>query len=138
MVVRYKKLNEKAKEPLKAHIEDAGFDLYCSRCGYEGLNWVCHSDIAFEIPEGYVGLIFPRSSIANTGMLLSNSVGVIDSSYRGEVSAKFRVVNNEHHYREGERFAQMIIIPYPQIKLLESDELSDTERGAGGYGSSGK
>ena len=137
MIIKYKKLREDAKAPYKAHIEDAGFDLYCSRCGYEGLNWVCHSDIAFEIPKGYVGLVFPRSSITNTGMLLGNSVGVIDSNYRGEITAKFRVVNNEHYYREGERFAQLIIIPYPQVEMSESEELSATERGAGGYGSSG-
>ena len=138
MVVKYKKLSDDAITPTKAHPEDAGMDLYCSRCGFEGINWVCHSDIAFEIPEGHVGLIFPRSSISNTGMLLCNSVGVIDSIYRGEVSAKYMVVNNEHIYREGERFAQMIIIPYPQVELLESDDLSVTKRGEGGYGSSGK
>lgn len=138
MIVKFKKLSDKAKTPTKAHKEDAGLDLYCSRCGFEGANWVCHSDVAFEIPEGHVGLVFPRSSISNTGLMLCNSVGVIDSNYRGDVTAKFRPMSGEHFYREGERFAQMIILPYPQVELLESDELSKTERGAGGYGSSGK
>lgn len=137
MEVRYKKLSKKAKEPSRAHKGDAGYDLYVSRCGYEREVWVCHSDVAFEIPEGHVGLVFPRSSIADTAMMLSNSVGVIDSCYRGEVSAKFRVVDVGRVYREGDRFAQLVIIPYPEVVLVESDKLSDTDRGEGGYGSSG-
>ena len=138
MEIRYKKLSENAKEPTKAHESDAGFDLYCTRYGYDGDCWVCHSDVAFEIPEGYMGLVFPRSSIADTAMILSNGVGVIDSGYRNEITAKFRVLNNNRVYREGERFAQLVIVPYPKIELKESAELSDTDRGFGGYGSSGR
>lgn len=124
--------------PTKAHDDDAGFDLYVSRACHEMGLWVCHSDIAFEIPNGYVGLVFPRSSISKTDMRLANSVGVIDAGYRGEVSAKFDCNPTGKRYQTGDRFAQIIFIPYPNITLQESDELTDTQRGDGGYGSSGK
>ena len=112
-------------------------------------NIVYGTGLAFEIPKGYVGLVFPRSSISNLDITMSNCVGVIDSGYRGEVTAKFKpamlfnreqrpIILNNRIYNVGERIAQLIIIPYPQITFVEADELSETERGAGGYGSSGK
>ena len=99
--------------------------------------------------DGYVGLVFPRSSLSSLDIALSNCVGVIDSGYRGEVTAKFKpamlfnreqrpIILNNRIYEVGERVAQIIIIPYPKIEFIESDELSETERGTGGYGSSGK
>jgi dUTP pyrophosphatase len=94
--------------------------------------------LAFEIPEGYVGLVFPRSSICKQDLILSNCVGVIDSGYRGEVMLKFKTTENfARLYEVGDRIGQIIIMPYPQITLNEVEELSETERGNGGYGSTG-
>lgn len=95
--------------------------------------------LAVEIPEGYVGLVFPRSSNAKKDLLLSNSVGVIDSGYRGEIMAKFKTLRPlPQMYKVGERFAQLIIMPIPDIEWEEAEKLSDSERGTGGYGSSGR
>ena len=138
MQINIKLLEDTAKIPTKAHDTDAGFDLYVSRCGYENNLWVCHSDVAFEIPKGYVGFVFPRSSISNTSLTLSNSVGVIDSGYRGEIIAKFHEQGRfGKTYQVGERFAQLIIMPYPEIEFNCVTSLNDSDRGSGGYGSSG-
>lgn len=137
MQVKIKRLNDKDILPTKAHATDAGYDLYASSCHYEDGMLHYGTGVAVEIPEGYVGLVFPRSSIANTHLTLSNSVGVIDSGYRGEIKAKFRK-NGFVGYKVGERIAQLIIIPYPEVTFEEVDELSDSDRGEGGYGSSGK
>jgi dUTP pyrophosphatase len=99
--------------------------------------------VALEIPNGFVGLVFPRSSIRKTRLQLSNSVGVIDSGYRGELQATFNKIrttieNQKNDYKVGDRIAQIIIIPYPPIEFDAVDELSDTERGEGGFGSTGK
>lgn len=142
--VRIKKLNNNAVMPSKAHATDAGFDLYCTS---KEIDWtkrqiVCHTGLAFEIPEGHVGLIFPRSSVSNKPLMMANSVGVVDSCYRGEVTAKFNITDTRQsafsHYQEGDRIAQMIIIPYPEIEFEETDSLSDSDRGTGGYGSTGR
>jgi dUTP pyrophosphatase len=98
--------------------------------------------LALEIPDGFVGLVFPRSSIRKTRLQLSNSVGVIDSGYRGELQATFNKINNnsqsENDYKVGDRIAQIMIIPYPKVIFREVEELSNTERGDGGFGSTGK
>lgn len=144
MKVRIKKLNEKAVIPTKAHATDAGFDLYCTsrEVNWEKRQLVCHTGLAFEIPEGYVGLLFPRSSVSNKPLMMANSVGVVDSCYRGEVTAKFNITDTRQsafsHYQEGDRIAQMIIIPYPEIEFEEADSLSESDRGTGGYGSTGR
>jgi dUTP pyrophosphatase len=93
--------------------------------------------ISVEIPKGFVGLIFPRSSIRKYDLILSNAVGVIDSGYRGELQATFKKTGL-HKYEVGDRGAQLMIIPYPEVEFVEVDELSDTERGEGGFGSTGK
>ena len=86
----------------------------------------------------YVGLVFPRSSIRKYDLELTNSVGVIDSGYRGEIQLTFNKVNNKTTiYNVGDRVGQIMIIPYPKINFVESDELTITERGEGGFGSSG-
>lgn len=144
MKVRIKKLNEKAVIPTKAHATDAGFDLYCTsrEVNWEKRQLVCRTGLAFEIPEGYVGLLFPRSSVSNKPLMMSNSVGVVDSCYRGEVTAKFNITDTRQsafsHYQEGDRIAQMIIIPYPEIEFEETDSFSESDRGTGGYGSTGR
>lgn len=137
MQVKIKRLTDKAILPTKAHATDAGYDLYASSCHYEDGMLHYGTGIAVEIPAGYVGLVFPRSSIANTHLALSNSVGVIDSGYRGEIKAKFRK-GGTRGYNVGDRIAQLIIMPYPEVTFEEVDELSDSDRGEGGYGSSGR
>ena len=141
MKVKVKRLNEFAMLPTKAHATDAGFDLYATSKTYDNDgNAVYGCGLAFEIPEGYMGLVFPRSSNAKKSLLLSNSVGVIDSGYRGEVTAKFKRLYpiSQGEYAIGERFAQLIVMPIPAVELEEAEELSESERGVGGYGSSGK
>lgn len=142
MKIRFKKLTEKAVMPTKAHATDAGFDLTAtSRTIDTAGNFVYGTGIAVEIPEGYMGLVFPRSSIAKYTLLLTNSVGVIDSGYRGEIMAKFcdnKLTARGEVYEVGERIAQLIILPYPAIEFEEVAELSTSDRGVGGYGSTGK
>lgn len=146
MEVKFKKLSDKAVTPTYAHDGDAGLDLTATgihseinECGQFVI--VYHTGLAFEIPKGYVGLIFPRSSIAKKSLTLTNCVGVIDSNYRGEILAKFKNTTGDSVpavYPIGAKFAQLIIMPYPIVSLIESDELSSTERGEGGFGSSDK
>ena len=97
-----------------------------------------HTGIAVEIPQGYVGLLFPRSSVYKTGLLMCNSVGVIDSDYRGEILAKFRATPYTSDYEIGDRIAQLMIVPVQQCTIIEANELSKTQRGIGGHGSTGK
>ena len=137
MKVRIKKLNENAVIPSYAKSGDAGMDLVATRIINERLDSITYgTDIALEIPEGFVGLVFPRSSIRKTDLILSNSVGVIDSGYRGEIQATFKR-SGVYAYAVGDRIAQIMIIPHPDIEFEEADELSDTERGDGGFGSTG-
>ena len=161
--VKIKKLNENAVIPTYAKYGDAGMDLVATSKYYDDNgNIVYGTGLAFEIPKGYVGLIFPRSSNAKQQLLLSNSVGIIDSGYRGEVMLKFKssassfslktliklifnqdakttLINNyKISYNVGDRIGQIIILPYPKIEFEESEELSETERNTGGYGSTGR
>lgn len=128
--------------PQYAHSTDAGMDLFATSKYYDADgNVVYGTGLAFEIPRGYVGLVFPRSSNATKKLLLSNSVGVIDSGYRGEVKFKFKRLfhlDDMVEYEVGERVGQMIIMPYPRIEFVVVDELTNSERGTGGYGSTGK
>jgi dUTP pyrophosphatase len=97
--------------------------------------------LAFEIPEGHVGLLFPRSSNSKTDLYLTNHVGVVDSGYRGEIMFKFRPVNgllNAKVFQVGDRVGQIMILPYPSIEFDEVNELTNSERGDGGFGSTGK
>ena len=143
--VKIKKLNSDAVIPTYAKPGDAGMDLTATSIHYDEYhNVVYGTGLAFEIPEGYVGLIFPRSSNRKTDMYLTNSVGVIDSGYRGEVMVSFKHRDHEVNakslpeYHRGDRVAQIIIMPYPNIEFVEVDELSETERGDGGHGSTGR
>jgi dUTP pyrophosphatase len=143
LTVKVKKLHPLAVKPIYSKSGDAGLDLVATEILQSNATQVTYgTGLAFEIPEGYVGLVFPRSSIRKYTLSLSNSVGVIDSGYRGEIQVTFN--RTEVHYRNGniyeigDKVAQMIILPYPQIALVETDELSDSERGEGGFGSTGK
>lgn len=171
MEVKIKKLTENAVIPKYSLEGDAGLDLTATskKCDEFG-NMHYGTGLSFKIPEGYVGLLFPRSSNAKKDLLLSNSVGVLDSNYRGEVSFKFKPsvvlfdangfapdgklgIDNDiftdivaptpknlldfQNYNIGDRIGQLIILPYPKIEFIETDDLGDTNRGDGGYGHTG-
>ena len=141
LLVKVKKLHPNAVIPSYSKVGDAGMDLTITREIENTTFAVSYGfGIAMEIPKGYVGLVFPRSSIRNQDLILSNCVGVIDSGYRGELQATFKKTNglDSFKYKVGERGAQIIILPYPQIFMTEVPELSTTERGEGGFGSTGK
>ena len=135
MKVKIKKLRERAIIPKDAKPGDAGIDLSAADRSVKGIWITYYTGLAIEIPEGYVGLLFPRSSVYKTEQRLANSVGVIDSGYRGEIMMKFNRSMKE--YQVGDRIGQLIILPYPQIEFEEVKELSETNRGTGGFGSTG-
>jgi dUTP pyrophosphatase len=143
MKVKIKKLHSDAIIPKYAKPGDAGMDLTAISCEVTPNYVEYDTGLAFEIPEGYVGLIFARSSVSNKDLVLKNCVGVCDSSYRGSVKLRFHSTFfgmfstnfRPNFYDPGERVGQIIILPYPQIELEEVEELSDSERGIGGFGS---
>ena len=137
--IKFKKLCAKAVMPTKAHQSDAGADLTATSKHWDDEKqcWIYGTGIATEIPEGYVGLVFPRSSIRKYGLALANSIGVIDSGYRGEIMCSFKPTGSCPTYNVGDKIAQLIIMPYPETSDVEATELSDSERGEGGHGSTG-
>jgi len=140
VLVKVKKLVLEAVVPSYSKVGDAGMDLTITKEIENTSFSVSYGfGIAMEIPKGYVGLVFPRSSVRNQDLILSNCVGVIDSGYRGELQATFKKTQglDSIKYKVGERGAQIIILPYPTIYMTEVPELSDTERGSGGFGSTG-
>ena len=143
MKIRIKKINEKATIPTYGSEYSAGADLYAlldSKIEIKPHETVfVHTGISVEIPEGYCGLIFARSSMgAKRGLAPANKVGVIDSDYRGEIMvALHNHSDNIATVEPGERIAQLAIVPFLKAEFEESDELSDTTRGAGGFGSTG-
>jgi dUTP pyrophosphatase len=164
MQVKIKKITTDATIPKYAKNGDAAMDIVATTKWYDELGNVCYgTGLAFEIPEGYVGLIFPRSSISKTELSLTNSVGVIDSGYRGEVTFKFKPTlvyrtevssisedfdfiaysydsdeqDENSEYKVGDRVGQIMIIPIPTIEFVEVTELSESDRGSGGFGSTG-
>ena len=138
MQVKIKKLKNDAVIPTYANSEDAGMDLVITDIKGENKYDITYGfGISMEIPEGFMGLVFPRSSIRKTDLILSNSVGIIDSGYRGEIQATFKKTGL-NKYEIGDRGVQIIIIPHPSIEFVEVDELTNTERGEGGFGSTGK
>ena len=144
MKVNVKKLDSNAVLPTYARHGDAGMDLTATSKSYDEHGNVCYgTSLAFEIPNGFVGLLFPRSSNTKKDLILGNSVGVLDSGYRCEVVFKFRPVmplerDIEFGPREheiGDRIGQIIIMPYPQVEFNLVDELSSSDRGVGAFGS---
>lgn len=163
MKVKIKKLVENAVAPIYATEGAAGMDLTATSVHEDEYgNMVYGTGLAFEIPKGYVGLLFPRSSNSKKDLMLTNCVGVLDSDYRGEVFFKFRpmyhnvknsivsrivsfftgkntvTIFNFEEYEVGDRIGQIVIVKIPTIEFVESEKLSETERGKGGYGSTGK
>lgn len=144
MKINIKKLNEKAIIPTYGSVYSAGADLYALTDEevviQPGQTAFIHTGLATEIPEGYVGLVYARSGLAcKQGLAPANKVGVIDSDYRGElVVALFNQSGEAKKVKYGDRIAQLVIAPYLKCEFIESEELSDTTRGAGGFGSTGK
>ncbi len=145
MFVNFQKLHPDARIPKYSKFGDAGLDLTAISHKLIYLDDIEFDEygtgLAIEIPEGYVGLIFPRSSISTVNQFLTNSVGVIDSNYRGEIRFRFKRADmklESYKYSVGDRVGQLIIIPYPQVKLIEVSELTSTNRGTDGFGSTGK
>jgi len=142
MEVKFKKLSDTAIMPVYSTDGSAGLDLFANKIGIEHFKdgvpvIVYDTQIAIEIPVGYVGMLFMRSSIAKYSITMTNAVGIIDSDYRGPITLKYKVVTNTTPviYTEGEKVGQLVIVPIPRIELVEKEELTETERGEGGYGS---
>lgn len=136
-------LNPDAKIPTRANISDAGLDLYCVNTPHIDGNaiFTYHTGVATEIPEGYVGLLFPRSSIHKMNIRQCNAVGVIDAGYRGEIMVKYDLTIGSDCsiiYNHGDKIAQLVIIPIPTVNISVVDSLGDSERGERGFGSSGR
>jgi len=166
MKIQIKKLHIDAVIPSYAKPGDAGMDLTAisqrTETGTDenGDYLEYGTGLAIEIPEGHVGLIFPRSSVSKKDLFLANAVGVIDSGYRGEIKLRFKLeqtfdaldswVDDQLYYKEGDRrfyanvykvgdkIGQLMIIPYPHVELVETEELGSSDRGEGGFGSTGK
>jgi dUTP pyrophosphatase len=141
MKVKIKKLHENAVIPKYSTDGSAAMDIVATTKTWDEFgNVVYGTGLAIEIPEGYVAMLFPRSSNSKTDLLLANSVGIIDSDYRGELIFKYKPIfhNRIISHQIGDRIGQIMIVPYPKIEFQEVGELSETERGSGGFGSTGK
>lgn len=143
MNINFKKLSVLATVPTRGSVSAAGYDLYAaSTYNIEiprGETVKIGTGIAVEIPEGYFGAIFARSGLATKkGLRPANAVGVIDSDYRGELIVALHNDSNMTQYVDaGERIAQLVILPYLNVDFNEVDELNSTDRGEGGFGSTG-
>lgn len=144
MELKIKRLNDKAIMPIRAHEGDAGLDLTCTEitteineCGQ--LTLVYHTGLAIELPTDCVGLLVPRSSISKKSLMLCNSCGILDSNYTGEVMFKMRSTTDvvPAVYQVGERIGQLVIVPYMKPEIVEVANLDETDRGEGGFGSTG-
>lgn len=149
IVIKFKRIQEKGWNtpvaPFHVHEDDRGFDLTCVwKEKVRSHVWRYHSGLAFSFPDGIDAELRSRSSIYNTGLILSNGVGTIDHGYTGEVQAVFYEMfvddTQQNHYNLGDRFAQLIIpgVDPRDVAFEEVEELPKTARGAGGYGSTGK
>lgn len=152
MQINIKKLDPTAEIPTYAKEGDAGMDLRAvsmnikygeDKEGYTSkeIKYIEYdTGLAMEIPKGYVGYLFPRSSVSKTDLMLANCVGVVDSGYRGPVKLRFKKSGcsaDVARYSVGERVGQIIIMPVPDFEFNEVEELTDTDRGDGGFGSTG-
>ena len=134
-------VKSEGKLPTRATAGDAGLDLYSTRITQEVDNsgklvLVYHTDIAVEIPEGYVGMLFMKSGVAKRSLSLCNCVGIIDCGYRGEIMGKFKVTTDAIPtvYQPGEAFGQLVIVPVMILEPTLVEDLSSTERGEKGFG----
>lgn len=136
------KLLDKKCLPMKAHVWDAGYDLKVRKetSVFPQDTEFIPTGVCVEIPVGYVGLLFPRSSISKTPLRMANSVGVIDSGFTGEIKVPLYNTSKEEirDIEQYDKIAQLVIVPLADVSLEIVDELEDTERGTGGFGSTGK
>lgn len=140
LTIKFKRLVPHAIEPEYATDRAAGMDLYAADYNYDNdTKWHEYgTGIAIEIPAGYEAQLRPRSSISKTSLIMCNSPGTIDSDYRGELIFRFKEIDERGlFYAVGERIGQIVIVPVPKIELQEVQELTDTKRGTGGFGSTG-
>ena len=145
MNINIKKLDENAVVPKYAKPGDAGMDVVATSINITDDYIEYGTGLAFEVPEGYCMLIFPRSSNSKKDLLLCNSVGILDSGYRGELKLRFKRayapntygLSVNKLYDIGDKVGQIMILPYPTIEFNEVNELSNTQRGDGGFGSTG-
>lgn len=137
MELKFFRLDDKAVLPNYAYALDCALDLTAITQKLDNDIVTYGTGLAVEIPSGYAGLILPRSSVNKTGLLLANSVGLIDVGYTGELLVKFRKLN-DNIYVVGDRVAQLLLVPIPKITPIWSDKLTFSVRGAGGFGSSGR
>ncbi len=137
MNIKYKELHEDAVKPTQGREGDAAWDLVAVTKEVTDKYIEYGTGIAIVVPEDHVGLLFPRSSISNYGLILANAVGVIDHNYRGEIKLRFKVGPLPRSYEPGDKIGQLIIIPRPHLEFTEVIELDETNRGDKGFGSSG-
>ena len=144
MELKFKRLKDSAVLPIRGTKGAAGIDLTCTNITTtlneaNQLMLVYHTDLAVEIPKGYVGLLVPRSSIWKKSLMLTDSLGIIDADFRGEIVAIMKATTDTVPaiYKQGERFCQLVILKKPEYTIKEVEELSKTERGEGGFGSTG-
>ena len=148
MEIKVKKLRPDAVIPKKAHESDAAYDLTAVSRSFDDYGNVVYGfGLALDIPEGYAGFSYPRSSICKYDLALTNCVGIVDCSYRGEITTKFKpafrfdksdgIAEGCHLYNPGDRIAQLIIRKVESVDFTVADTLSDTDRGTGGFGSTG-
>lgn len=138
--IEFKRLSTDAKVPSKATEGACGYDLVATDFFIKERYVEYDTDLAVAIPKGYVGLVYPRSSVSKTGWHLANSVGVVDQDYRGPIKLRFYRGTNSQPvpYEVEERVGQLVIVPCPTVEFTEVDELDETDRGEGGFGSTGK
>lgn len=134
------KLEYKGTRPYKKNKHDAGSDLYANKLtlSQKKKQIVYYTNTFINIPHGYVGLVFPRSSVRKTCLTMANSVGVIDSGYTGEIQVTFNYNELGDFYQTGDRIAQLVIMPFVSPEFVYVDEFEETERGDSGHGSTGK
>ena len=141
-ILKFKKLVKNAVVPNKATSGSNGFDLTATSKEWhdEFQAYVYGTGIAVEIPKGYVGLLLPRSSVRKYDLIMANCVGVIDSDYRGEIMATFKLTDTYQGnvYDVGDKLCQLVVVPAPEFEIEEVDTLSDTERGTKGHGEADK
>ena len=137
LIIKFKLLYQDSKPPTRARSGDAGWDLSCHHANsiISGA-MVYMTGVAVEIPAGFFGLLRPRSSICN-GPHIFNSSGVIDSGFRGEIGVPMNCLRAGKPYKSGDRIAQLIILPLPDVSFVQVNELSESVRGEGGFGSTG-
>ena len=138
--VKIRKVHPDAVLPQRAHPTDAGMDVTAISMEMTEDYIEYDTGLQFQLPAGYVMLIFPRSSNSKKDLLLCNSVGVLDAGYTGNLKFRFKLTTEgytEKIYNPGDKIGQIVILPYPEINFIETEEFDETDRGSGGFGSTG-